>query len=185
MAEKDEKLKNQILNEFMIENLTKQYGTSKLIGDRTQLEAKLIVPRGQVSTKNMYHTAKDENGNKITEVVPFHTLFKERLYEDITTSNFDENMAWMEMDQLYLSELIEKICIMSGFPFKSDSLDLTDAANFFTDMTHLDCAIQKSRDGFGAKIIKSELSVGTSKQELYQTEVRPGGEKKKWWKFGR
>lgn len=180
--------KETVLNELLIEQLTKGL-RKQTVEDKTQLETKLIVPRSQVSTKNVYRKVKDpETGEEALEVVPFHTLFKEQATEDITTSNFagkmDDFFLNLIGEQLYVSQCIQKICLMSGHPFKKDSLNLTEASDYFTDLSNVDVSLHKSKDGFGAKLIKSEYGFSTSKQDIQTTEGKPEA-KKSWWKFGR
>ena len=182
------KANETVLDELLMDQLTKGL-KQKTVEDKTQLEMKLIVPKGQVSVKNVYRRIKDpETGEELLEVVPFHILFKEHLTEDITTSNFsganDNFLLNLIGEQFYCSQMIQKICLMSGHPFKKNSLNLTDAADYFTDLSNTDLSLHKSKDGFGAKLIKSEYGFSSSKQDIQTMEAKPEA-KKGWWKFGR
>jgi hypothetical protein len=186
LSESSEVLKDQVLKELLTNYLTQ--GTKKgFAEDKTQLEMKVIVPKSEVSVKNRYFERVDEEtGEKIVQVVPFHTLFKEHLTEDLTTSSLDEDELKLINSQFYCSQMIQKLCLMSGFPFKKNSLDLRNSADYFTDLSNTDLALSKSKGGFGTRMLKSDFSIASSKQELIQAatgeEPKP---KKKWWRLGR
>lgn len=152
------------------------------IEDKTQLEAKIIEPKSKISYKNIYRVVKDpETNEKILEVSPFNTLFKEALTEDITTSNFDLNSKQIIELELFLAQYLQKIAILSGFPFKNDSLDLRDCADYFVDFAVTDIQLCKSVDGFGAKIIKSLFNIGTYTQKVEEFLKNEG--KKRWFSW--
>jgi len=176
--------REKILDDLLIKEYLTKGLKSKAIEDKTQLENKLISPKSSVSQRYLYYdTVDEETGKKVRQVVPFHTLFKEQLTEDITTSNLSEEQVYLIGEQYYLSQIIQKICLMSGFPFKDDSLNLVEAADYFTDLSNLDVSLRKSKEGFGARLIKSDYAISSSKQEVLQQELQP--QKKSWWKLGR
>lgn len=195
----DEQKRKELMDKLLYERLTKG-SKIKIPEDKTQLESKIIVPKSQVSTKMVYRKAVDDEGQAFYELVPFHTLFKEQLTEDVSTSNLvDEFDRIIIREQFELSQFIQKICLMSGFPFKEkvvklkdgsedvelfpSGLNLVEAADFFTDMANLETTLHKSYDGFAARIIKSEFASTEAREELVSGELK--SKKKGWWKFKR